>query len=180
MTPTVPVIPFDDDCSLTKDQRAKARRLGISDAEMKARLDDWYTRKERRDAERPQREAEKAERALRREAEETERIHRDAEKARRAAQRARQHEAVLAERAAARIAEADRQRQQRLEAEYKRIQAEELAALRAKVDDGRMWDPATGVTIERSTGQPVRRSTYQFGFQYSCNPVTGSPWEVQP
>ena len=177
---TVPVIPFDDDCSLTKDQRAKARRLGISYEEMEARLDDWYTRKERRDAERPRLEAEKAERALRREAEETERIHRDAEKARRAAERARQHEAVLAERAAARAAEADRQRQRRLEAEYKRIQTEELAALSTKVDDGRKYDEH-GITIERSTGKPVVRTTHPDGVSsYSCNPVTGFPWEVRP
>ncbi len=62
----------------------------------------------------------------------------------------------------------------------KQREADELERLRIKCDDGRTWDPTTGVTIERSTGLPVVRTTYAFGFQYSANPVTGKPWsEVQ-
>ena len=166
--------------TLTLDQHQKARRLGISDAEMEARLDDWYARKQRRDAERPQREAEKAERALRRAAEQVERIKAQAVEAAERAERARQHECVLAERAAARAAKEQLQRKLAEADRLKQREADEQEALERRIDDGRTWDPDTGVTIERATGKPVVRTRYAFGWQYSCNPINGLPWPECP
>ncbi|MGO9582040.1 MAG: hypothetical protein ACLP36_04455 [Acidimicrobiales bacterium] len=79
--------------------------------------------------------------------------------------------------AAQRAAAAEKERQRQAEAEYQRLQAAELQALRLKVGDGRTWDKH-GVTIERSTGLAVKRTSYEHGTQYSAHPVTGAPWDT--
>jgi uncharacterized membrane protein YqiK len=172
MTPARPI----DEAGrrLSKDQRRKARLANVSYLEYEQHLisgERWLAQRQAKEVLEVADNGEQERRALE---DQRRRLARERDQAQRkqAAAEARTFQA------AQRAAEAEKQRQRQAEAEYQRLQAEELEALRLRVDDGRTWDEH-GVTIESSTGLAVKRTSWEHGFQYSAQPVTGMPWTTK-